>query len=187
LAAGKREADERVKHHKQALRDALDHLKAELQRQRGLAEDKRAKLATAIDELKVQIALGKADALDVLEAQRKKIAASVARFEADAGEHLAGAQSQLSAGFESVMRRYVQACDALDAELEAAKERLKQEASNRGVDLERHKQELNRRIAALKRQIAEQRKVQVRKLKEFHNELKPGLNQIAKAFKGLFS
>ncbi len=187
LAAGKREAQERIERRKQALREALDQLKAELQGQGGLAEQSRKKLATAIDELKLQIALGKADALDALEEQRKNIAESLKRFEAEADHQLAGAKEHLDAAYEAATRRYVQASGALEAELEAAGERLKEELAYHGVELERHKQELKEKIAALKQQVAEQRKRNSEKWQQFQSELEPGLAQIAKAFKSLFS
>jgi uncharacterized protein YaaN involved in tellurite resistance len=187
LAAGKREAQERIERRMQALRESLDHLKAELERQGGLAEGSRKKLVEAIDELKVQIALGKADALDALEVQGKKIAGSIARFEAEADHQLAGAKEHLDAAYEAVTRRYVHACDALEAELEAAGERLKEEMAYHGVDLERHKRELNEKVTALKQQIAEQRKHYSEKWQQFQSEIEPGLTQIAKAFKSLFS
>src|SRR5271170_8108980 len=187
LAAGKREAQERIERRMQALRESLDQLKAELERQGGLAEGSRKKLVEAIDELKVHIALGKADALDALEAQGKKIAESIAGFEAEADHQLAGAKEHLDAAYEAVTRRYVHACDALEAELEAAGERLKEEITYHGVDLERHKRELNEKIAALKQQIAEQRKHYSEKWQQFQSEIEPGLTQVAKAFKSLFS
>src|SRR5260370_41717655 len=73
LASTKREAQQRIERQKQALRDALDHLKKEIQRQGGVAEEKRKKLGAAIDQLKVQVALGRADAIDALDAQLKKL------------------------------------------------------------------------------------------------------------------
>jgi chromosome segregation ATPase len=187
LASTGREAQQRIDRQKQALRDALDHLKKEFQRQRGVAAETSKKLATAIDELKVQIALGKADAIEALDAQRKKLGESIARFEAEADSHLAGAKQYLDSASDTVMRRYVQACDALDAELQAAKARLKQQIDLQGPVLERRKQELNEKIAVLRRQLAEQRKRQTEKWRQFQRELEPGLSQLAKAFKGLFS
>jgi|SRR5579875_9624 chromosome segregation ATPase len=187
LAATKREAQQRIERQKQALRDALDHLKKEIQRQSGVAEEKRQKLATAVDQLKVQIALGRADALDALEAQLKKLRESVAQFEAQAESHLAGASHQLNAAADIVMRRYVQACDALHAELQAARTRLKREIGERGPALEQRKRELDEKIAAIKKQLAEQRKRQAEKWKQFQRELQPALSQITKAFKSLLS
>jgi len=187
LAAGKREAAQRLERRKQALRESLDQLKKELQHQRSLAEEKRLQLAAAIDEFKLQIGLGRADALDVLEAQRKKLSEAIAKFEPEADRQLAGARLHLEAAYETMTRRYVQACDALVAEMEAAKERLKQELSYRGVDLERHQRELNDKVAQLKHQLAEQRKHYSEKWKQFQGEIEPGIRQIAKAVKGLFS
>jgi len=187
LASTRREAQQRIERQKRALRDALDHLKKEIQRQSGVAEETRKKLATAIDGLKVQVALGKADALDALGAQLKNLVESIARFEAEAESHLAGAGQQFNAAANIVMRRYVQASDALHAELQAAAERLKREASERGPSLEQRKRKLNQKISTLRHQLAEQRKRQAEKWKQFQRELEPGLSQIAKAFKGLLS
>jgi hypothetical protein len=100
---------------------------------------------------------------------------------------LAGAKHYLDAASNTVMRRYVQACDALDAELQAAKARLKQQVDFQGPALERRKQEVNEKIAALMKLLAEQRKRQTEKWKQFQREVEPGLGQLAKAFKGLFS
>ena len=101
LASTGREAQQRIDRQKQALRDALDHLKKEFQRQRGVAAETRKKLATAIDELKVQIALGKADAIDTLDAQRKKLSESIAKFETEADSDLAGAEQYLDAASDT--------------------------------------------------------------------------------------
>lgn len=187
LDLGKREAQDRIEHSKQALREALDRLKAEVQRRHDLAEQSKEKLATAIDELKLQIVLGKADALDALEAQRKKITESIAQFEADADQQLASVRGHLDTAHDAVMRGYVHACDVLEAEFEAARERLKAQAAYHGVDLERHRRELNEKIAALKQQVAEQRKHYSEKWQQFQKEIEPGLTQIAKAFKSLLS
>jgi hypothetical protein len=187
LASGTHEAQERIERRMEGLRESLDHLKAELERQGGLADQSKKKLATAIDELKVQMALGKADALEALEAQISKIRESIAKFEADADHHLAGAKEHLDAAYEAVTRRYVHASDALQAELDAARERLSEEMAYHGVDLERHKRELNEKISVLKQQVAEQRKQYAEKWQQFQTELEPGLTQIAKAFKSLFS
>jgi CRISPR/Cas system CSM-associated protein Csm2 small subunit len=125
--------------------------------------------------------------MDALEAQLKNLRESIAKFEAEAESHLAGASQQFNAAGDIVMRRYVQASDALHAELQAARARLKRELSERGPSLEQRKRELDAKIATLKRQLAEQRKRQAEKWKQFQRELEPGLSQIAKAFKGLLS
>lgn len=187
FAATRREAQQRIERQTQALRDALDHLKKEIQRQSGVAEEKRKRLATAIDELKVQVALGRADAIDTLAAQLKKLRESVAKFEVEAEGHLTGAEQHLSAAADTVMRPYVQASDALHAELQAAMARLKREVSERGPLVEQRKRELDEKISALKRQLAEQHKRHAEKWKQFQRELEPGVSQIAKAFKSLLS
>jgi len=176
-------AAERVEHQKQALRDALDGLKTWIERQRELADAQKQKLRTAIDELKLQVALGKAEASDALEMQRKRISDGVARFENECGTIL----HQLDAAGQGMMRKYVETSDALDAEFEAAILRAKEEVAHRGVALDERKRELNKKLDQLKLQIAEKRKELTEKWDRFQADLKPGLEQIAKAVKGLFA
>jgi chromosome segregation ATPase len=187
LASTGRQTQQRIDSQKQALRDALDHLKKEIRRQGGIAGETRNKLATAIDELKVQVTLGQADAIDALDAQLKKLRENIAKFEAQAEDHLAGAQQHLNVAADIVMRRYVQASDALHAELQAAKARLAREAGELGPSVDQRKRELEEKIRALRQQLAELRKRQAEKWKEFQREAEPGLKQIAKAFKTLLS
>lgn len=183
LKLTEQKAAERIEHQKQALRDALDGLKTWIERQRDLADAQKQKLETAIDELKVQAALGKAEASDALEVQRKKISDGVAKFENECGAIL----HQLDAAGQGIMRKYVETSDALDAEFEAAISRAKEEVAHRGAALDEHKRELNKKLEQLKLQIAEKRKELTEKWDRFQTELKPGLEQIAKAIKGLFA
>jgi hypothetical protein len=75
----------------------------------------------------------------------------------------------------------------LDAGLQAAKASLKQQLTSKDRFWTRRKQELNERVTVLRRQLAEQRKRQTEKWKQSQREPEPGLSQLAKAFKGLFS
>ena len=56
-----------------------------------------------------------------------------------------------------------------------------------GVLTDSRKQPDPAQLEQLVAQLAEQRKRQTEKWKQFQRELEPGLSQLAKAFKGLFS
>jgi SMC interacting uncharacterized protein involved in chromosome segregation len=183
LKLTEQKAAERVEHQKQALRDSLDGLKSWIERQRDMAEAQKQTLATAIDELKVQIALGKAEASDSLDVQRRRFRDGVTRFENECGTML----HKLDAAGQGMMRKYVETSDALDAEFEAAISRAKEEVAHRGAAFDERKREIHTKVDQLKQQIVEKRKELTEKWERFQADLKPGLEQIAKAVKGLFS
>ncbi len=187
LTLSKQKVRERVEQRKQALRDALDRFKAEIQRQEDLAAEKKQKLAAEIDELKVQIALGKAETRDALETQRKKISDAIARLESNADKEQVQMQDKVDAAWDAMIHQYVSARDALDAELEAAGIRITSVEEKVGEAFEQGKKEIAQKIASFKRQLAEKRPQRIEKRAQFETELAAGLDQIAKAFKRLFS
>jgi DNA repair exonuclease SbcCD ATPase subunit len=137
LTQSKQKVTERVEQRKQALHDALDRFKAEIQRQEDLAAEKKQKLAAEIDEIKVQIALGKAETRDALETQRKKIGDAIAKLESAADKALEQMEHKADASWETMIHHYVSARDALDAELEAAAIRMTSTGERVGAVLER--------------------------------------------------
>ena len=181
------QAAARMKHQKQAARDALDRLDATVQRQPGVAAAKKQKIAAAVGELKVQIALGKAEAGDALEAQRKKIGDSVDHFEKLLDRELARVHEKFSARSDAVMRRYVRARDALIAELEAVTARIREETVHRGANLVRRKRELAEKVLRARQQLVEKRKRSSESRTQSQHALKKTADQFGKALKTLFS
>ena len=72
---------ERVEMGKRQLRDLLTSVWQELSASPGVADRVKAELQTALDHLQVQLALGKAEARDALDAQRDKIVQALRQFE----------------------------------------------------------------------------------------------------------
>ena len=177
---------ERIKQQKQALRESLDRLRAEIRRRQDFADAKKQQVATAIDELKVQLSLGKAETGQAIETQRKNINAAIRRFESESERLIAGAQPRFDAAARGIIRNYAQARDALKSELEAAVKRLQFEAAHQGTALAQRRRELSAKIAELQKQLANQRKRLGDRFSEFETELRPGLEQIARAFEKLF-
>jgi len=183
----KQKRAERIEHSKQALRETLDKLRAEIRRRQGLASETRQKLGAAIDDLKVQISLGKAEGADLLEAERKRVSTGLHHFENRVDQLLAKSRPKIDVAAETLMQEYAQARDALNTELEAATARLKEEASRSGAAFEERKKQLTEKIGRVQQQLAGHRKRFGEKLSQFEREAKPGLDQISKALKQLFS
>jgi len=183
----KQKRAERINHRMQSLRDTLDELKAEARRRRGLASETKQKLATAVDDLKVQITLGKAEGTDFLEVEHKRLRTSLRRFEQSIDHLLAQTRPKIGAAVEALMREYADAREALNTELEAAAARLKEEARHGGAAFETRKKILAEQVGHLEQRLGEQRKRFAQKLKQFETEAKPGIDQIGKALKQLFA
>ena len=96
-------------------------------------------------------------------------------------------QDKVDAAWDAMIHQYVSARDALDAELEAAAIRITSAEDKAGAAFEQGKKEIAKEIARFKQQLAEKRPQRTEKRAQFETELAAGLDQIAKAFKRLFS
>jgi predicted nucleic acid-binding Zn-ribbon protein len=178
---------ERINQRIQALRETLDRLRAEARRRQGLASETKQKFVTAVDELKVQISLGKAEGADRLDAERKRIRIGFRNFEGSVARLCAQSRPKVDAAAEALMHQYAHARDALNVELEAAATRLKEEARHCGAAFQKRREQLTGQAGGLQQRLADQRKRLAQKLKQFESEAKPGVEQIGKALKQLFA
>ena len=81
LQLSKEQAIEELEVRKKRLNETLEGFKSEIVKAKGLADEKKTEIQTRFDELQVQLALGKAEARDSFEAQKKKIQRSIATLE----------------------------------------------------------------------------------------------------------
>jgi hypothetical protein len=72
LQLSKEQAIEELEVRKKRLNETLEGFKSEIMKAKGLADEKKTEIQTRFDELQVQLALGKAEARDAFEAQKKK-------------------------------------------------------------------------------------------------------------------
>ena len=139
----------------QALRDTLDGLKAEVWCRRGFASETKQKLAAAVDDLKVQITLGKAERADLLKVEHKRIRTSLRHFEKSIDHLQAQMRPKIDVALAALMSEYANAQEALNTELDAAAARLKGEASNGAAAFERHRKILAQHILNLEKRLGE--------------------------------
>lgn len=87
-------------------------------------EEKRTKIKGSLEHLQVQLALGKADSRDAINAKKKEIRRAIAEFNAELDAAEAAAERELAAEFDALIEAYVVQVIALDAEFEAMEEQL---------------------------------------------------------------
>lgn len=182
LTQTKEQALQRLEQRKQHLKDVLKQVQAEVQKSKKIAEQVKTEVQAKLEQLQVQLALGKADARDTFEEQRTKILKALSEFESIADEKLH------AVGFESgkVWEDLVGRASTLEAEFEALKGRFESEKAKQQVALESKKQELLAKLQAYKNQLNEKRRMIQTKADTFEADLRKGLDQIKSGFKRLF-
>jgi DNA repair exonuclease SbcCD ATPase subunit len=182
LTETKDQALQRLEERKEQLRDVLKQVQAEVQKSRDLADQAKAAVQAKLEELQVQLALGKAEARETFEEQRTKILKALNEFESIADQKLEGAAFESGKVWEDLVGR----ASTLEAEFEALKGRFEIERAKQEAKLEEKKQELLAKLQAYKAELKAKRQVAQAKGETFAHDLRKGLDQIMGAFRRLF-
>jgi hypothetical protein len=170
----------RIESLKQSYLEMLKQVKEKIDNSPQIEANKKQEMCTLIEHAEVQLALGKAEARDTIEEQRKTISRAVAELEAE-----------LDVELEEVDREtiveMVTAAELLDAAMETAALRLESEKKDIDELLAEKKTEIKSQIEAYKKDIAEKREGAPEKWAHFEDELKGGLEKVKGAFKQLLS
>ncbi len=173
---------ERVEMGKRQLRDLLTSVWQELSASPGVADRVKAELQTALDHLQVQLALGKAEARDALDAQRDKIAQALRQFEVSADRTLTDTAFKADRWWDELVER----ASRLEAEFEAARHGWLDERGAQRQMVEATQQELLRRLRAYRDDLRVKRQMVRARADTFEIDLREGLTQIKTAFRRLF-
>jgi hypothetical protein len=173
---------ERVEEGKRRLRDLVMSVRQELSDSPGVADQVKAELQSALDHLEVQLALGKAEARDAVDAQRDKIAQALRRFESSADRMLTDRAFQSGRLWDDLVER----ASRLEAEFEAVRHGWLDERGAQRQMLEATQQELLRRLRAYRDDLRVKRQMARARANTFEIDLREGLAQIKTAFQRLF-
>jgi len=168
----------RLEQRKQQLRDVLNQVQAEVQKSTGTAAQAKAEVQGKLKHLQLQLALGKAEARETFEEQRRKILKALSDFESAADQKLAGAVFESGRVWEDLVGR----ASSLEAELEAMRSRFTSEKAKQEGALESKKQELLANLKSFTSQLKDRRQVVQTKADAFVVDLRAGLDQIKAAF-----
>ena len=182
LTQTKDQALQRLEQRKQQLRDLLNQVQADVQKSKEVAEQAKAEVQVKLEQLQVQLALGKADAREKFEEQRTKILKALIEFESVADRKLKGAAFESGKVWEDLVGR----ASILEAEFEALKGRFETEKSKQQATMEAKKQELLAKLLVFKDQLKAKRRVVQAKADTLETDLREGLDQIRAGFRRLF-
>jgi hypothetical protein len=171
--------------YKKKLNEALEKFKSEVAKAKGITEEKKKEMQPLFDDLQVQLALGKAEARDAFEAQRKTILHSIATLEAAVDRHLDAAGKALDESLHKAADKYIAAQIEYEAAAEALEARLFMKKVEAKAQFEKKKGDLLAQINTFKTQLQGKRDIAKDKAAAFEKELSAGMSQIKQAFKKL--
>lgn len=172
---------ERVEEGKRQLRDLVASVREELSDSPAVVDQVKRELQAALDHLEVQLALGKAEARDALDAQREKIAQALRRFEASADRTLTDAAFRSGRLWDDLVER----ASRLEAEFDAARHGWLDERGAQRQMVEAVQQELLRRVRAYRDDLRVKRQMVRARADTFEIDLRDGLERIKTAFRRL--
>jgi hypothetical protein len=188
LAGSKAQIDERIQYHRQAVRQALDKLAADIERQTDLPVERKESMRSLVDNLNEQIASSQAAAHETLASARRQMHEIMQKVETEVDTTLAESKSIDTELLHASIGTYARAVHKLDATLEAAEARFASVKDEDKVDaaFDKRRQDMEQEIAKFKQRLDEKTAHKGEMLATFEAELHDKFEQIAKAFKDLF-
>ncbi len=175
---------DRIERGKQEVHKALDALKADIDKSKQFSEAHKQKIRAEIDDLKVQIALGKAEGRDAIAAACKRFHEGARKVEAEVDSALRAMNAEM---LDAAISVYVRATDKFDAELDAAEARFASAKGSADAAFDKRRQEMSQKIAEFKQRLGERKAHTSERLTHFEEELGGGFEKIREAFKDLFA
>ncbi len=185
LKLSKEQAIEEVEVRKKRLNETLEGFKSEIVKAKGLADQKKTEIQARFDELRLQLALGKAKARDSFDAQKEKIQHSIAKLEATVDRELEAAGEAIHDSLRKAAKEFIKAAIRLEADMESVAIQLEEKTDSARDRLEHEKRALIEQIKRYKQRIEEKKKMRKDKAAAFEKELSNGMSQIKQAFKKL--
>lgn len=176
---------DRVENQKQHYRDVLQRMKSKIENSTDIADNIKSKISTQIDEMQVQLALGKAEAKDAFEDQKNKIQAAIADFEKHIDKSIDAMDKKMDSALDVVIQETVKAANKLDAELEAMQAHYEIEKAKARETYDTKKSEITSRISQFMGEIKDKKQLASDKASTFEKDMSAGFANIKQAFSNL--
>lgn len=185
LQLSKEQAIEELEVRKKRLNETLEGFKSEIMKAKGLADEKKTEIQARFDDLRVQLALGKAGARDSFEAQREKIQHSITTLEATVDRELDAAGQAIQESLRKAAHEFIVAAIRLEADMEFLAIQFKVKKDSARDRFEHKKRALIEQIKRYKQQLEEKKQMGRDKAAIFERDLSEGISQIKQAFRKL--
>jgi hypothetical protein len=172
-------AAERVESRKKELSDTLNRLRVEIERSKTIADETRQDIINRLEQLQIQLALGKMEARTEYMTQRKKISAAVSSLEDSIDR-------QFDEAFGMLGRELVRRADALEAEFSAFMYQMEEKKENVARMAEDQKEKILAQLQDFQQKVQKRRGITREKARTFEEEFSVGLHHIREAFRQFF-
>ena len=172
---------ERLQTQKEKAAESSEKLKQAIERAQQLPPEAREKIVGDLDHLKVQLALGKAEARDAVLAQKEEIGKAAQRVE----NLIDQVEQQVGQEIEEAIKEWVRAQQELQQELELAALRFENEQAERRAQFEAKKQEMLDNVKQFREELEEKRTAALQKGSTFASDMTASFEQMRTAFRKL--
>ena len=172
---------ERVQTQKEKAAEASENLEKAIERAQQLPSDARKKIVGELGELKVQLALGKAEAHDAVLAQNESIGEAVQRVE----NQIDQVGQQIDKKIREALEAWVRAEVELQQGLELAALRFDNEKAEKRAQFEANKQDILDKVKKFREAIEERRTAAAQKGSTFASDMTSSFEQMRTAFRNL--
>ena len=170
---------------KKALGDTLEKLTSELAQVKGTTNQNLQEVQAKFDHLRVQLALGKAEARDSFEAQKERIQHSISALEAAIDRNLEASGQAIHGSLQKAANEFILASIRLEAEMEFLAIQFQMKKDNSRARFSHEKKALILQINRYRDQLEERKRMAKDKAAAFEGELSEGMSRIKQAFKNL--
>jgi hypothetical protein len=174
-------ASDRVQAFKSKAAEASENLKQAVVSAQQLPSEAREKITADLDHLKVQLALGKAEAYDAIVDQKQQITAAVQRVENDIDK----VDAQIDIAVNQAVANWAKADQQLTQEINLAEVRFKHELEKRQAQLEDNKQAFLDRAKQFRTMVEANAAKAQEKGSTFAVEMQTSFEQAVAAFRNL--
>lgn len=179
LKLGRMEAIDRLEQQKQTFAMGLDHLKSELQRSQGIVESQRQAFFAALENLKLQISLGRAESRDRFMAQQKLVHEGIARLDEEFNRHREAISDRLGA-------EYVRWTDSVKAEFDAASAHFSELGARQSANWESTREAFEHNLVEIRKQLVAAQEQAIAQATHIPEALSAGMEQLRASFGELF-
>lgn len=179
FSLGKMDATEAFEKQKDQLRTTLVSLKDNMDKATDMAEEKATELKTKMEELRVQLALGKADGMEAFEEQRKKIEHAMNDF-------YLTSKKNFGTNYEKGIELFDRQSEAFKTGLDIVKIQYSLAKMDAKDNLEEKRKELNDKIVELNNQFKDMQQTAMDNMEELNRQLRENFEKMKVYAEGWF-
>ncbi len=186
LELTREEAAARLELQQERLEEAGRRLSDAMERTADFAEDSKATMKTAFEQLQLQMTLGGMDTRDAYEKRKEGIEKGIAAFEAQLDKTVQSRDAAISQVMDDLKKEFVRAADSLRAEADAMAAQYSKARSSAEDLWQRERAEFGNQVEEFREHLESQRQTATEQLETFQKDFLEGAQKMQDAFTRLF-